>query len=205
MLCRRTSCHGTHALGLDLVDGSTQDTSRTSRHRLSFGLVEADQEERYIVLPWYPSVTAEVDLGCEISVSILLVRDFEFLEVGLIMHVPAKDDRAKSKARRRDREELLLGDQLASQDTVNVAPCKLDACVVLQELRQVFDLESGGIVGNGHAVFDFPRVWSSRKFSRSRGEVTGVCYCYLCNRKVGCMRHEAASPKISECGALMHC
>lgn len=158
----RTSCHGTHALRLNLVDSSSQDASRTSRHRLAFGLVKADQEERDIVLPWYPPKTGKVDLSGEVSVSILLVRDLEFLEIGLVVHVPAKDDRAEAEARRSNRKELLFGDQLASQDTVNVASCQLDARVILQKLWQIFEHKSRRIVCDGHVGIGYCRADGSR-------------------------------------------
>lgn len=52
------------------------------------------------------------------------------------MHVPAEDDGAEAEAGAGNGEELLLGDELAAQDAVDVEAGQLDAGVGFEQARQ---------------------------------------------------------------------
>lgn len=50
------------------------------------------------------------------------------------MHVPAEDNRAEAKARLGDREELLLGDNLASKLAIDIDAGQLYLVVIFEQL-----------------------------------------------------------------------
>ena len=135
-----TSSHGAQALLLQLLDRRSQQTSWICADRsLGVGVKEADQEERDIVLPGYPSEGAQIRYCEDVFVTILKIADLELFEIRLIVHVPAKYDRTEAKAILGNAKEFLFRDELSAQDAVHVDPGKLDLCVVLQKLWQGFD------------------------------------------------------------------
>lgn len=71
-------------------------------------------------------------------VAIVLVADLELFEIRLIVHVPAKDDRAEAETISGDGQELLLRDQLAAQLAVDIDASELDFRIVLEKLWQRF-------------------------------------------------------------------
>lgn len=60
---------------------------------------EGNEEERNVVLPWQTAVRGQVDFGRYVAIAVGGVGDGEFLEVGLVMDIPAA---AKGRALIRD-------------------------------------------------------------------------------------------------------
>ena len=116
--------------------------------------MEGDEEEGDIVLPGDAAEGGQVGDSDQVAVAVPLVGDAEFLEVGLVVHVPAKHDAAEAKAIFCYGQELLLGHQLAAQHTIHVDTSHLDRDIVLQQLWQ--RLDGYGLVF-GH-VDDVPGV-----------------------------------------------
>lgn len=100
-------------------------------------VIETDQEERHVVLPGNAPEAAQVWLGQDIPVPVLLVADLELSKVCPIVHIPAKYDRAETEPVVNHREELLLGDQLASQLPVGIDAGQLHARVILEDFGDV--------------------------------------------------------------------
>ena len=129
-----TSSHGAPATLLDLVHLKLQEPSRVGAYGLvGIGIEETDEEEGHVVLPRYPPEAGEVGDSDDVTVAVLLVGDLELANVGHVVHVPAEDDRAEAKACSGNGEELLFGDQLAPQDTVDIDAGELDAVVILEQ------------------------------------------------------------------------
>lgn len=149
-----TSSHSTYTLLLHLSDRPLQQTPRTSAQTLALRLAKANEEKRHIILPRQPSVRRQIHLGQNIAVSILQATNLQLFKVGLVVHVPAKDDGAEAKARLGDGEEFLLGHEFAADDAVDVDAAHLDADIVLEELGQVGGgefVEVRGVVELRHA------------------------------------------------------
>lgn len=136
----RTSCHGTPAIGGQLVKLFLEQLARASAQRLvRVWVEEADEEERRVVFPRYSAEGLEVWNSNEVPVAILLVADSQLFEVGLVVHVPTEDDGAEAKASFSYGEKLLLGDQLATQDAIDINAGQLDAVVIGQDRGQGLD------------------------------------------------------------------
>lgn len=141
-----TSGHGTHSLRLQLIDRPLQQRPGAGAYALlGVGIKEADEKEGYVVLPGDAPVGGEVGHGNDVAIAILGVADLELLEVGLVVHVPAKDDGAEAKASLSDGEELGLGHQLAAQNAIDVNTADLDGGVILEQLGQARDGDFGGL------------------------------------------------------------
>lgn len=100
---------------LPLIHCGLEQATRTRANGLpGLWIKKADQEERDIVLPWYPSEAFQIRNRNEIPVAILLVADLQFLEVSAVVHIPAEDNRAEPEAFLCNRQELLLRYELSS-------------------------------------------------------------------------------------------
>lgn len=87
-----TSGQGANAHGLNLLGLDLQQAAWAGAQLAAVGLSERTQEEGHIVLPRNASEAGEVDVGGDVSISIRGVADVEFAEIGLVVHIPAKDD-----------------------------------------------------------------------------------------------------------------
>src|SRR3569833_3413794 len=113
-----TSSHGAVSLCLQLLPLCLEQSSRAGTDGLlGIRIVEAHKEKRYVVFPGYATEAAEVWYGQNIPVAILLVANLQLLKIRHVVHVPTVDDRAEAKPACCDREELLLGDKLTTQET----------------------------------------------------------------------------------------
>ena len=111
---------------------------------------EADEEEGHVVLPRYSSEAAQVGYSDYIMVSIVRITDLHFLEICLIVHIPAEDNRAEAESIFCDSKELLLGHELAAKDAINVNTGDFDLGIVSQDILQriVRDLADSPIVAH---------------------------------------------------------
>ncbi len=126
-----TSSHGPQSFRMQSPHDRLQDPSRTDADGLhGVGIKKADEKERHVVLPGNSPEAAEVWHGNEVMVAVFRIADLQLAEVRPVVHVPAEDHGAESKAFLRDAEELLLGDQLAPQLTVHVDAGELDLGVL---------------------------------------------------------------------------
>lgn len=78
------------------------------------------------------------------------IADLQFLVVGLVVHVPAKDNAAEAEARLGDGQELLLGHELASDLAIDIGAADLDAGVIFEQFSEVVVRELLGVVGDSH-------------------------------------------------------
>lgn len=117
---------------------------------MSLWIEEADEEKGHIILPGNPPKTVQVRYSYEIPVAILLVADCELFEVGAIMHIPAENDGAETEAAFSDGKELFLGNELATEETVDVYTGQFDLGVALEELGDIVE----GDLGGGHGWTD---------------------------------------------------
>lgn len=112
--------HPTPPLGIQLLHHRPHQPARARCNRFArLRIKEAHKEERdacagiRILLPGYSSEGGDIDLREQIAVAVASVADEELGLVGFIVHVPAEDHGAEAEAGFEDREELLLGDDLA--------------------------------------------------------------------------------------------
>jgi len=146
-----TARHSPHARRLNLRTRPLEHTPRTRAQAAPpIGIPETAQEKRHVVLPGYAPERTQINLGHDIPVPILAVANLELAEVGLVVHVPAEDDGAETEAGGCDGEEFGLGHEFAAQRAVDVAAGDFDAVVILEEVREVFEGEGGGVGGDGH-------------------------------------------------------
>lgn len=68
------------------------------------------------------------------------VGDGEFLGVGLVMHIPTKDDRTEAETRLEDGEEFGLDHDFPAEDAVQIDAGDFDAVVVLEQFCELFEL-----------------------------------------------------------------
>ena len=111
---------------------------------------EADKKEGHIIFPRYSSEAAQVRHSNYIMVTILRVADLQFLEVCLVVHVPAKYDRAEPKSIFCDSQKLFLGHELAAEDAVDVDTGNFDLGIIFQDMLQrvVRDLGASSAVSH---------------------------------------------------------
>ena len=132
--------HGSVAIVLQLVYRALQQTPGTCVQCLvGVGVVEGDEEEGDVVLPGNAAERGQIRHGDQVAVAVLLVGHAEFAEVGLVVHVPAEDNTAETKAVFCNGQELLLGHELATQHAVHVDTGDLDCGIVLEQLWQRLD------------------------------------------------------------------
>lgn len=81
---------------------------------MCIGIIEIDKKKRDTIFPRNSPKARQVWNGDHISISVLFIADSQLLEVGLIVHIPPKDNGAETEAILRDREKLLLGDKLSA-------------------------------------------------------------------------------------------
>jgi hypothetical protein len=135
-----TACHSANALIFQFFYLPFQNSSRTrTEWLLGIRVVEADEEERYIIFPWYPSERAEVWYSDDVVVTIFLIANLQLLEVCLVVHIPSKDHRTEAKALLCDAEELLLRHQLTPQLPIDVDTGNLDLGVIVEDIGDVFE------------------------------------------------------------------
>lgn len=140
--------HGAVAIVPELVDGAPQQAARAGVQRgVRVRVVERDEEEGHVVLPGDAAERRQVRHGDQVAVAVLLVGHAQLAEVRLVVHVPPEHDAAEPEPVGRDREELLLGHQLAAQHPVHVDAGDLDGDIVLEQLGQRCD--GHGLVGHG--------------------------------------------------------
>lgn len=65
------------------------------------------------------------------------VGDGEFLRIGLIMHVPTKDNRTEAEPGLENGEELGLDHDLSTENAIQIDAGDLDAMVVLEQLCEL--------------------------------------------------------------------
>lgn len=132
-----TSSHRPQALLFQLLDRGLEQTSRTGTDWTSMVRIEeADEEEGHIILPRYSPEAAQVRHGNDVVVPIFGIADLQFLEVCLIVHVPAENDGAEAEAIFCDPQELLLGHELAAEDAIDVDAGDFDLGVIPQDMLQ---------------------------------------------------------------------
>lgn len=170
-----TSSHGTVSILLQLINSAFQQASWACAKGL-FGVwvVEADEEEGYVVLPGYPPERGQVWYGEQVAVPVLLVRDGQFLEVGLVMHVPSEDDAAEAEAVVGYAEELLLGHELSTQHAVDIDARDFDRDVIFKQFGQLFGRQRGGIEFGGHG--GECGMWKERMLLKLTTADKGVSY-----------------------------
>lgn len=83
-------------------------------------------------------------------VPVLRIADLQFLEVRLVVHVPAEDDRAEAEPILCDAEEFLLGHELAAEDAIDVDARDFDLGVISQDLLQRFVCNLGASPAVSH-------------------------------------------------------
>ena len=134
-----TSGQSNHSLTFNFLCRRPQQAPWTcAQPSICVWIVEADEEERNVVLPGYSSETTQIWHRDDISVSIILITDLQFFEIGLIMHIPAEDNRAETEAVGGDGKELLLRHEFATENAIHVNAGDFDSGVILEELWKGF-------------------------------------------------------------------
>ena len=168
------AAHTSPSATLRLLHDRPERCPGVNRERIArLGRDEPNKEERDIPLPWYTPIRRQVHLGNEVPPSIPLVRHEQLALVSLVVDcsarlfaivdgpptVPAEHDGAEAEAiRLHDAEKLLLGHELAAEDSVDVhswtsasATYRLhsghtshfDLDIVLQELFELVQARRG--------------------------------------------------------------
>jgi hypothetical protein len=141
-----TSSHSPITLFLQFIHLPLQKTSRTHTQTfLGVWIKKANKEKGYIVLPWDAAEGGQVGHGDQIAVSVFLVGDAEFTEVGLVVHVPAEDDAAEAEACLGDGEEFGLGHEFAAEHAIDVETGDFHGRVVFEDRREVIGSDGGGV------------------------------------------------------------
>ena len=97
---------------------------------------ETDEEKGHVVLPRYSSEATQIRHSNYIVVAVLRIADLQFLEVCLVVHIPAKYDRAEAEPIFCDSQELLLGHEFAAEAPIDVNAGDFDLGIIFQKMLQ---------------------------------------------------------------------
>lgn len=69
-------------------------------------------------------------------ISIFRIANLQFLEVSLVVHIPAKYNGAEAEPISCDPQELLLGHELAAEGPININTGDFDLGIIFQDMLQ---------------------------------------------------------------------
>lgn len=175
-----TSSHGAAALGAHAIKQRSEKPTWASAYRLlGVRVEEADKEKGQVVLPRDSTEAVQVRNGKQITVTVFSIGNLEFAGVGLVVHVPAKDDGAEAETLFSNGKKLLFRNDFATEHAVDIYTSQLYSCIIFEQLRQLGGRQCGAL---RHDVVGF-WVWVERKLVAAVRCVCSQRQCRIRNKE----------------------